>query len=103
MAGQHGTRDTAGVVVETDQRIEFMRGQLHFNRPPYLGLVDREVGAEQPECFQDRTIEIGGHPARHADRIRRPGRDGMADAEGPDVFHVPIGPGHETFVPGEGR
>ena len=32
-----------------------------------------------------------------------PAAGGVADAEGPDLFHIEIGSGHESFVPDEGQ
>ena len=101
--GERGLRDAAGVVVKADQRIELVRRQRNLHGAQDSGLVAGEVGMEDPERLADPGVEIGGHAARHRGRIGLPGGSRVADAEGPDLFHIKIGSGHESFVPDEGQ
>ena len=101
--GQRGSRDAAGVVVEADQRIEFVRLERHGHRASHLSVIGSQIGAEDPKGLTDAGIEITGHAAWHSGGIGRPGCSGMADAEGPDLFHIEIGSGHDAFVPDEGQ
>ena len=68
----------------------------------HIRLISAEVDPEQPQRLPDAGVEIGRHAARQSGGIGRARRGRMADAEGPDLFHVEIGSRHDALVPGEG-
>ncbi len=100
---QRRPRDRPRVVVEGHQRVELVGCERHGHGAHDLRFVPGKVVPEQPQRLPDAGVEIGRHAARQPAGIGRARRRGVADAEGPDLFHIEIGSRHDALVPGEGQ